>query len=939
VNRESEKRAVDSDLSEEEVDLDLHDGHHNENGKEDISAKHEQLPNRKGSPCDDKVDFVTHEDASLSEDFMKVHLVNKTCAIKATDLDDPLLVDNQDDCHDYECSGSEEISPVGDEDGASKQSCTDVNDAEANDTDATNEVSNQDYSNLDYPNVSCQETGLTGAQCIKSIALTGSSIELKTQAKNCDIKENKCTYGDNDNERSTDSVEKVTGDTDKNIGGHCSEKEMNKLNVTAEDHTSGTGATEVTDVIPTTRKKIMIKLTTSRNLITQLYDDLEDHESNFKPSYESDLEDNTIQDNQADDLWLSGMKSGASHESKSLEYRKEGKTSSCSGTSSSSSGSGSSSSDSGSSSDSSDEEDSSKAKNDKPSKDDQNRTEQESEEIPMQKHKRPTHEQSPNSPKREGIQENGKQEDRYSQRKETAASISEQLKNDERRPGKSSKPVDEARRSSSRNDGKRPSSRSELQLTETRHGSGRNLGRDSRNGSKEGDRKRREPTGKYSSLEVTDEEILEANNDPIRDKFSRKSSEQRDRNRPHSCDSDSRDSSLSQIRGRNVFGGFRDKRRIDRISELDRENVRKRRRSPSNEVERMSKRSQNISEQDGSSKRSRRDLGEDRPRSRGSRDNEDNRRSPKRSRRENEAERTSRRPRGHVEGESDRSSKRKQEESERSLKRSERDSGQNRSTGSHCPDANSRSASQSTRNRRHHRDEGRRKVEADEKPEVKRGKFDSLTGVSRPTGRSDYCLYVKNLDKDVNDGDLYQFFSKFFRSVKTAKVVIDSRGRSKGWGYVRFYDETEQQRALIEAQHSAALGRTPIRLSLHRSTSSVSPELHRLTAHPSVSPLHLKATPPFPPPWKFPPLHIPPPTLNLAIPPPLTQMLRPSVMEGTNVLDYYSEEEDPELTIDVKKYNANFMCQNEELYTTLTSSRWTLTPEMIEQATILDMLD
>jgi len=45
-------------------------------------------------------------------------------------------------------------------------------------------------------------------------------------------------------------------------------------------------------------------------------------------------------------------------------------------------------------------------------------------------------------------------------------------------------------------------------------------------------------------------------------------------------------------------------------------------------------------------------------------------------------------------------------------------------------------------------------------------------------------------------------------------VVLDSRGHTKGYGFVRFAEETEQQKALIEMQHTTGIGRKPIRVSL-----------------------------------------------------------------------------------------------------------------------------
>ena len=45
-------------------------------------------------------------------------------------------------------------------------------------------------------------------------------------------------------------------------------------------------------------------------------------------------------------------------------------------------------------------------------------------------------------------------------------------------------------------------------------------------------------------------------------------------------------------------------------------------------------------------------------------------------------------------------------------------------------------------------------------------------------------------------------------------VVLGSSGKNKGFGFVRFSEETDQQRALIEMQHMTGIGRNPIRVSL-----------------------------------------------------------------------------------------------------------------------------
>uniref|UniRef100_A0A0B7BR73 tRNA selenocysteine-associated protein 1 n=1 Tax=Arion vulgaris TaxID=1028688 RepID=A0A0B7BR73_9EUPU len=78
----------------------------------------------------------------------------------------------------------------------------------------------------------------------------------------------------------------------------------------------------------------------------------------------------------------------------------------------------------------------------------------------------------------------------------------------------------------------------------------------------------------------------------------------------------------------------------------------------------------------------------------------------------------------------------------------------------------------------------------------------------------EFSLYVGELSWNIDDYDLYAFFQKRYKSVRGAKVVLDQNGKSKGFGFVRFSEENDQQRALIEMQHMTGLGRRPIKVSL-----------------------------------------------------------------------------------------------------------------------------
>ncbi|XP_042494176.1 polyadenylate-binding protein RBP47-like isoform X2 [Macadamia integrifolia] len=73
------------------------------------------------------------------------------------------------------------------------------------------------------------------------------------------------------------------------------------------------------------------------------------------------------------------------------------------------------------------------------------------------------------------------------------------------------------------------------------------------------------------------------------------------------------------------------------------------------------------------------------------------------------------------------------------------------------------------------------------------------TGERRTDAGSDCSIFVGDLASDVTDTLLQETFSSRYPSVKGAKVVIDANtGRTKGYGFVRFGDESERSRAISE---------------------------------------------------------------------------------------------------------------------------------------------
>uniref|UniRef100_A0A1D1Z3B4 Polyadenylate-binding protein RBP45 n=1 Tax=Anthurium amnicola TaxID=1678845 RepID=A0A1D1Z3B4_9ARAE len=78
----------------------------------------------------------------------------------------------------------------------------------------------------------------------------------------------------------------------------------------------------------------------------------------------------------------------------------------------------------------------------------------------------------------------------------------------------------------------------------------------------------------------------------------------------------------------------------------------------------------------------------------------------------------------------------------------------------------------------------------------------------------DHPIFVGDLAPDVTDYMLQETFRSRYPSVKGAKVVTDRlTGRSKGYGFVRFGDVSEQNRALTE-MNGVFLSSRPMRVGV-----------------------------------------------------------------------------------------------------------------------------
>ena len=72
---------------------------------------------------------------------------------------------------------------------------------------------------------------------------------------------------------------------------------------------------------------------------------------------------------------------------------------------------------------------------------------------------------------------------------------------------------------------------------------------------------------------------------------------------------------------------------------------------------------------------------------------------------------------------------------------------------------------------------------------------------SRDDRGPEYSIFVGDLAPDVGEYALMQHFNGHYPSCKSAKIMTDPiSGQSRGYGFVRFSDENEQQRALSEMQ-------------------------------------------------------------------------------------------------------------------------------------------
>ncbi|CAG5122617.1 unnamed protein product [Candidula unifasciata] len=203
-------------------------------------------------------------------------------------------------------------------------------------------------------------------------------------------------------------------------------------------------------------------------------------------------------------------------------------------------------------------------------------------------------------------------------------------------------------------------------------------------------------------------------------------------------------------------------------------------------------------------------------------------------------------------------------------------------------------------------------------------------GKGRQVCMPEFSLFVGELSWNVDDYELFAFFQKrykfrgelFIEISDTYTFVLDHNGKSRGFGFVRFSEESDQQRALIEMQHMTGLGRRPIRVSLasvKRPSDPLSgaapvamappaPHNNYYTGHDSWGGYNYQYSQPYP--------HAPPAAVDYRQNNSQFPTSLPEVEDDSELL------EDPGLEINVGKENREFIESSESFFTALEKSRW-----------------
>ncbi|KZV33998.1 hypothetical protein F511_02771 [Dorcoceras hygrometricum] len=109
-------------------------------------------------------------------------------------------------------------------------------------------------------------------------------------------------------------------------------------------------------------------------------------------------------------------------------------------------------------------------------------------------------------------------------------------------------------------------------------------------------------------------------------------------------------------------------------------------------------------------------------------------------------------------------------------------------------------------------------------------------GEKRIDGGPEHSIFVGDLAPDVTDYLLQETFRVSYPSVRGAKVVTDpNTGRSKGYGFVKFADEMERNRAMVE-MNGIYCSTRPMRISAatpKKTTAAVPQQIAAKAVYPT----------------------------------------------------------------------------------------------------------
>lgn len=214
------------------------------------------------------------------------------------------------------------------------------------------------------------------------------------------------------------------------------------------------------------------------------------------------------------------------------------------------------------------------------------------------------------------------------------------------------------------------------------------------------------------------------------------------------------------------------------------------------------------------------------------------------------------------------------------------------------------------------------------------------------TRRAEFSLYVGNLTEEVTEADLLNFFSSRYSSVKEARLCKTPDGVTKGFGFVRFYNEQEHGEALRRMDGVRGLGSRTIFVKLatpkpsnfrgrygetadrqedHQDTYGYYSHHYQSNQYPQN-----QANPYYPTDAWGGHQSYQQPNYQAHYPQQYdysnqTQETLPSTQQSTQDNQEKDEDEelaDQEVRLNIDKMNEEFISNNEELYSSLEKSRW-----------------